>query len=280
MVSGAYFDLLLDENLDLLITSPKPSDKQLAAYYQSEHYISHTDAKKRFQDLLYHQVKRRSLQKKLKLVQSFSLEGKKMLDIGAGTGDFLKTCAEDGWEVIGIEPDEKARVRALEKSPKLKGCLYKSLEALKKEENVFLSFDVITLWHALEHIPNLDETIFDLKKLLKPEGTLVVAVPNFKSYDAAHYREHWAAFDVPRHLWHFSQTAIRRLFFFQQMEIQQTLPMKYDAFYVSLLSEKYKTGRNNFFKAFCLGLLSNWKARRSREYSSLIYVIRNAKKWF
>jgi len=280
LVSGEEFKLLLDDNLDLLMTSPKPETENLAKYYESEAYISHTDSKKSILDFAYQTVKGIALKQKLKLINSFSSEGLKILDIGAGTGDFLKICSDNGWEVSGVEPSLKARAIAQEKVEKNKGSFFESIKDLKKEEGVFLGFDVITMWHVLEHVPNLDETIFDLKKLLKPEGTLVIAVPNFKSYDASYYKQFWAAYDVPRHLWHFSQTAIRRLFFFQSMEVVKTLPMKFDAFYVSLLSEKHKNNKQNFIKAFYVGLKSNLKAKRTKEYSSLIYVIKNTKKWF
>jgi 2-polyprenyl-3-methyl-5-hydroxy-6-metoxy-1,4-benzoquinol methylase len=280
LVSGEEFKLLLDDNLDLLMTSPKPDDANLGKYYESEAYISHTDSKKSVLDFVYQTVKGIALKQKLKLINSFNSEGLKILDIGAGTGDFLKTCSDNGWEVSGVEPSSKARSIAQKKVEKNKGSFFENIKELKKEEGVFLGFDVITMWHVLEHVPNLDETIFDLKKLLKPEGTIVIAVPNFKSYDASYYKQFWAAYDVPRHLWHFSQTAIRRLFFFQSMEVVKTLPMKFDAFYVALLSEKHKNNKQNFFKAFYVGLKSNLKAKRTKEYSSLIYVIKNTKKWF
>lgn len=280
LVSGEEFDLLLDENLDLLMTSPKPESSDLGKYYLSDSYISHTDSSDTLVDKVYQIVKNYALKKKLALLTSFNSEQKMVLDIGCGTGDFLKICADNGWDVTGVEPSKVAQsfVRSKISSDKL--SLFDSVDALKKEDNIFLSYDVITLWHVLEHVPNLDETIFNLKKLLKPEGTLVVAVPNFKSDDANYYNKYWAAYDVPRHLWHFSQTALRRLFFFQAMEVVKTLPMIFDAYYVSLLSEKNKGRSTNYFRAFWRGFVSNWKAKRSQEYSSLIYVIKNTKNWF
>jgi 2-polyprenyl-3-methyl-5-hydroxy-6-metoxy-1,4-benzoquinol methylase len=140
------------------------------------------------------------------------------------------------------------------------------------------SFDVITMWHVLEHVPDIGNQIKELKRLLKPDGTLLIAVPNFNSYDAKHYGVFWAAYDVPRHLWHFSKTAIKMLFEKEDMKLEKVLPMKFDAFYVSLLSEKYKSGKMNFFKAFFVGLQSNWSAKRNFEFSSHIYVIKNIKK--
>lgn len=279
LVSGEKFDLLLDDNLDLLMTSPKPDIKNLGKYYESDAYISHTDAKKSLVDVVYQMVRNYTLKKKLKMINSFQTEDKRILDIGAGTGDFLKICSDNGWQVSGVEPNASARKIALDKSASNGGTFFETVDLLKKEDDVFLGFDVITMWHVLEHVPNLDETIFNLKKLLKPEGVIVIAVPNFKSFDAHYYKEFWAAFDVPRHLWHFSQTAIRRLFFFQGLEVVDTIPMKFDSFYVSLLSEKNKNSKMNFFRALWVGLKSNMKAKKSNEYSSLIYVIKNTKNW-
>ena len=138
------------------------------------------------------------------------------------------------------------------------------------------SFNVITLWHVLEHLPNLDNQIQVFKSLLKENGTLIIAVPNYNSFDANYYKHFWAAFDVPRHLWHFNQKSMKALFKSKSMEIVKTIPMKFDAFYVSLLSEKNKKGFMNPIKAFWIGWRSNLKAKHSNEYSSLIYVIKNS----
>ncbi len=147
----------------------------------------------------------------------------------------------------------------------------------KQEEENPYQFDVITMWHSLEHVHDLDMYIYRLKQLLKPNGVLLIAVPNYKSFDAAYYKEHWAAFDAPRHLWHFSQTSIHRLFATELMKVVKTLPMKFDAFYVSLLSEEYKTGKKNFIKAIINGIKSNKVAKQTGEYSSLIYLLKNMK---
>ena len=133
---------------------------------------------------------------------------------------------------------------------------------------------MITLWHVLEHLPKLKNHIAVFESLLKPNGRLIIAVPNYKSYDAKYYKNYWAAFDVPRHLWHFSQNAISKLMSQNGMSVLKTKPMIFDAFYVSLLSEKYKNGSMNLIKAFWIGLRSNLKAKRSGEFSSLIYIIK------
>jgi len=138
------------------------------------------------------------------------------------------------------------------------------------------SFDVITMWHVLEHIPNLMDYLDSLKRLLKKDGCLIIAVPNYQSYDADYYKEFWAAYDVPRHLWHFSQKSIQHILASKNFKVHKTLPLIFDSFYVSLLSEKYKGGSSNFLRAFKTGLVSNVKARTSGNYSSLIYLAKNS----
>ncbi|KRD11387.1 methyltransferase [Flavobacterium sp. Root901] len=266
-VSKEIFELYYDEDLDMLITSPQPDLQNLGRYYESEDYISHTDNKRSVFEKAYHFVKSIALKNKLNLINSEQSQKGKILDIGAGTGDFLLTAKNDGWNVIGVEPSERAKNIA-----KQKGISF--VEEISLLENN--SFDVITMWHVLEHVPNLELQIQELKRLLKPTGTLIIAVPNFKSYDANYYKEFWAAFDVPIHFWHFSKKAIKSLFEKVDMKLEKVLPMKFDSFYVSLLSEKYKTGKMNFIRAFFIGLRSNLKASASKEYSSHIYVIKNS----
>ncbi len=270
-VSNQNFDLLYNSAYEMLETSPKPLGKELASYYESENYISHTDSKESFIDKLYQIVKKIALQNKLKLINSFKTTQKTILDIGCGTGDFLLMCKKNGWNVTGVEPNIKAKKIANKKlSLTNSQALYSELKEINSQK-----FDVITLWHVLEHVPDLEPYLLKIKAMLKPNGILIVAVPNYKSYDAFYYKQFWAAFDVPRHLWHFSKTAIRKLFSIQKMKVVNVLPMKFDSFYVSLLSEKYKTGKSNFIKAFYVGLLSNLKALKTKEYSSLIYIIKN-----
>ncbi|MDX6745516.1 class I SAM-dependent methyltransferase [Polaribacter sp. PL03] len=263
-VSEESFEVMTNKEYKMLVTSPVPAD--LENYYKSEDYISHTDSKKTLYDKLYHTVKNHTLKQKLVLLNSFKTETKTVLDVGAGTGDFLKVCKSNNWKVLGIEPSLDARTIADKKGIVLKEKL---LDVTNKK------FDVITLWHVLEHVENLKETIKVLKSLLKPKGRIIVAVPNFNSCDAKFYKEHWAAYDVPRHLWHFSQCSIHKLFSEVEMIVDETLPMKFDSYYVSLLSEKYKFGKSRPIRAFYRGFISNFNARRTSEYSSLIYVIKN-----
>ncbi len=267
-VSGEEFDLLHDPEFDMLITHPQPSAKKLLSYYESENYISHTDRKQGLFEKLYQLIKNLSLQKKLKLLTKLNSGPGKVLDIGAGTGDFLVTAFKSNWNVYGTEPNEKARILANQKGVHLVPELFDITET---------NFDAITLWHVLEHVQNLKEYIHCLSQLMSKHSTLIIAVPNFKSYDAEYYKQYWAAYDVPRHLWHFSQSSIKQLANEQNLIIEKTLPMKFDSYYVSLLSEKYKNGKINWINAFRTGFISNMKAKQNNEYSSLIYVLKKPK---
>lgn len=275
-VSHKKFTILKDEMSELLVTSPRPELQDLNKYYESDQYISHTDAKQTLIDRVYQFVKNYTIKQKVALINSLNSDQKSVLDIGCGTGDFLVACNKNKWEVNGIEPNCNAREIALKKLNRnhttnlIKEDILKYLNKNKK-------FDVITMWHVLEHVSDLEVYISNLKKLLKPNGTIIIAVPNYKSYDANYYGKYWAAYDVPRHLWHFSKKSIKLLFEKEKMEVIKTLPMKFDSYYVSLLSEKYKFKRTNFINAVWIGFRSNLKAKSTFEYSSLIYLIKNSK---
>ncbi|GHC44362.1 class I SAM-dependent methyltransferase [Ulvibacter litoralis] len=267
LVSGESFDLVHDETRDLLVTFPQPKEDQLAKYYESEAYISHTDTNKGLTANLYQSVKKYSLASKTKLIKSLLGSTGTLLDIGAGTGEFLKVAKENNWTVSGIEPNEKARGIASEKGIDLEN----SIDDL--QGNVY---DVVTLWHVLEHLPDLENTLQKIEAFVKPGGVLIIAVPNFKSYDATFYKNYWAAFDVPRHLWHFSKASMKTLFS-SEVTLQKIKPMWFDSFYVSLLSEKYKSGTNFSIKALFVGLWSNLVGLRTKDYSSHIYCFKKAK---
>ena len=264
-ISKEEFQLYRDESIDLVFTYPQPKETDLASYYESDDYISHTDSKRSLFEKVYQVVKNSALKSKLKLINELQKSKGVLLDIGAGTGDFLAIANQDGWQTIGIEPSDKAKQIALTKNVSF-------IERTTSLEDY--SIDVITMWHVLEHVPDVNSQIKELKRLLKPNGTILIAVPNFNSYDAKYYGIFWAAYDVPRHLWHFSKKSIKYLFEREKLQLVKVLPMYFDAFYVALLSEKYKNGSMNFIKAFLIGLKSNWKAIKSKEYSSHIYVIK------
>ena len=272
-VSRETFTLLLDSKTNLLVTSPRPPIDRLSSYYESEEYISHTDSKRSMMDKVYQVIKNYSIKKKVKMINDLSSNKGRILDIGCGTGDLLSACESNGWEIMGVEPSAKARELALKKITS-NDQLVANLDDLSN--NGITKYDVITMFHVLEHVPNLLEYITQLKQLLTKDGCLIVAVPNYNSYDAGYYKEFWAAYDVPRHLWHFSQKSIRYIFGQHNFIVENVRPLIFDSFYVSLLSEKYKTGKSNLIRAFKTGLLPNLKASKTGEYSSLIYIIKNS----
>lgn len=261
-VTNEEFILKKNKKYDFLETFPKPF--QLENYYKSEDYISHTDGKRTFFEFIYQLIKHFTIQQKVNLIQKFCSEKGNVIDVGAGTGDFLLTAKRNDWRIFGVEPSEKAREKAREKGV----FLSENIGKIQKKANC------ITLWHALEHIPNLEETLFLLKNQLTENGILVIAVPNYKSKDAEIYKNFWAAYDVPRHLWHFSRKGLRDLLNDIGFEQIAEKPMYFDAFYVSLLSEKYKTGKMNFLHGILNGIRSNYHGMKTGEYSSFISIFR------
>jgi 2-polyprenyl-3-methyl-5-hydroxy-6-metoxy-1,4-benzoquinol methylase len=206
--------------------------------------------------------RKRSLRWKLSLLPN---RKGKLLDYGCGTGEFLKTCQESGWIISGVEPSPIAR----KKANTLTGAEIKS--SLPENDR----FDAITLWHVLEHVSDLNNMVSQLANSLNDNGKLLIAVPNHESYDAKYYQQFWAGYDVPRHLWHFTQNSMQAILENNGLTIVNIIPMKLDSFYVSMLSEKYKQATYPLFqlpKAFWIGLISNWKAKNQNAYSSLIYV--------
>ncbi|MEP2240387.1 MAG: class I SAM-dependent methyltransferase [Maribacter sp.] len=263
LVTQEQFELEYDSKTDMLITKPVP--KNLENYYDPNNYISHSDNGSSLLEKIYQAVKKYTLNKKVQLIDKQNTNEKYLLDIGCGTGEFLNVAKNKNWKTVGVELNDSARKKAVDKELDI----YKSLEDLNNQK-----FDVITLWHVLEHLPDIENQIKKINLLLRENGTLIIAVPNYKSYDAQYYKEYWAAYDTPRHLWHFSQQAIKNIFSKENLIVTETLPMHFDSYYVSILSEKYKNGSSNYFKAFYHGLLSNLKAKTTGEYSSLIYVLK------
>ena len=263
-VTQENFELFKDENFELLKTSPVPNEEQMGRYYQSENYISHSDSASSLFERIYHSVKKFTLRQKLNQIENAKQGRGSILDIGCGTGEFLVEAKNRNYFVIGIEPNRTAQALALDKGIVIK-------DTIQEVEDD--SIDIITMWHVLEHIDNLEEMINELKRVLKPDGLLIIAVPNYKSHDAKVYKNYWAAYDVPRHIWHFSQNAITLLFKPFGFSVRKRYPMYFDSFYVSLLSEEYKTGKRNWLPALWNGFISNFKASSSGEYSSIIYYL-------
>jgi len=269
LVSGKEFAIWQCEQCALRFTQNVPDVFSIGPYYQSDNYISHSETSKGIVNRLYHFVRTLTLSDKRRLILSATqLENGKMLDIGAGTGAFVHHMKSKGWQATGLEPDEAARRNAL--NVHNVNLLYSEAFFQFPAD----SFDVITMWHVLEHVHDLHGYMEQLKKILKPEGRIFIAVPNYESYDASFYKSFWAAYDVPRHLYHFSPETIFQLLEKHNLRLHATRPMWYDSFYISLLSEKYKKEKKNSIRAFFVGLISNMKAFIDKEHcSSLIYII-------
>jgi len=270
-LTNDLFDIIQCEKCSLKFTHPIPDKENIAPYYDFPAYISHTDIKEGWMNQLYHKVRRHTLLQKTKWVQSlFTGHKGTLLEVGAGTGAFADAMIHKGWSVTALEPDAASRQKALDIYA-IKILPIESLEQLPPH-----SFDVITLWHVLEHVHDLKIYIATFKKLLKQNGRLIIAVPNYTSYDAQFYKEYWAAYDVPRHLYHFSPKSMDHLMKSFGMIISNYKPMWFDSFYVSLLSEKYKkSGSMGMIRAVFIGLISNFKANNdNKKASSIIYEIK------
>ena len=263
-LTGENFELVQCESCSLVYTQNRPLLEKIGDYYKSEDYVSHSSTKKGIVNRAYNMVRNYTLGRKVKLISDLT-SGTHLLDIGAGTGHFLKRAKDEGFTVLGLEPDPDARKVAKE----LNDVELLPLESLSKLDAS--RFDAITMWHVLEHVYDLNAELESILSTLKDGGVFVVAVPNYTSYDANHYKEFWAAYDVPRHLYHFEPKTITNLVESKGLKFEKMLPMKFDSYYVSMLSEKYKGG--SILNAFRIGLLSNMKAKNGT-YSSQIYVFR------
>jgi 2-polyprenyl-3-methyl-5-hydroxy-6-metoxy-1,4-benzoquinol methylase len=268
-VSGEEFHIMECGYCSLRFTQEVPDSISIAPYYKAEDYISHTNTSKGLVNRVYQFVRKRTMVKKRKLIGKYTgIKKGSLLDVGSGTGSFAHYMKQNEWQVTGLEPDEDAR--------KVAAQLY-NLELEHTKELFQLkpgSFDAITLWHVLEHVHDLHAYVRQLKILLNEKGKLFIAVPNYTSADAMIHGRYWAAYDVPRHLYHFSPKAMNVLMEKNGLKIIKHKPMWYDSFYISLLSTKYKTGKTNWMGAFFNGFWSNLKAIRNvKRCSSVIYII-------
>lgn len=264
-VSKESFVIVECENCTFKFTNPRPDAASIDKYYESEEYISHSNIKTGIINRAYHVVRSITTKQKVELINRHAPAKGTILDYGCGTGVFLSACKNDGWEIRGVEPNSRAREEASSVTGEL---IAKGLEEISGEK-----FDVITLWHVLEHIHTLKETLSALIDLLQEDGTLIIAVPNADSHDAQQYKADWAAYDVPRHLYHFTQPTMKRLLKKHKMKLEEVLPMKFDAYYVSMLSEKHKEGKTKVISSVVNGYKSNSYAEKNgNDYSSLIFV--------
>lgn len=270
-VSHETFQLLKCTGCGFVITNPRPDEKDLSRYYLSDNYISHSNQSKNLIDQIYKVSRIFTLKWKYNLVRKFSVSPEAnpaILDFGCGTGAFLQACEKHKMKTTGVEPSPVARTTAMKTT---------QAHIVPDLQDVSGQFDTITLWHVLEHIADLNETLLNLKNHLKENGTMFIAVPNLQSQDARKYQAYWAGYDVPRHLWHFSPEPMKRLLEKHELRLIKTIPMRLDSYYVSLLSEKYKNDKNKLSaigNAIIQGWKSNHAAKSTQAFSSLIYIAR------
>ncbi|KAA6348888.1 Ubiquinone biosynthesis O-methyltransferase [termite gut metagenome] len=268
-VSGEVFEICTCRHCTFSFTQPQPEPSAIGKYYQTEDYISHSDTKQGMVNRMYHLVRKKNTNDKLDLINRLAKKPASLLDVGCGTGYFLSACRQKAWQTEGVEVSDVARKMAEQRTGQ---AIYPSLDALTATGK---QFDVITLWHVFEHLHDINASFLQLSQLLQPQGTLIFALPNLCCADALHYREFWAAYDVPRHLSHFNPSSLRRLVEKHGMKIEQILPMKMDAYYISMLSEKLKNAAFwGLMKAVWYGWQSNCRAKKDGNYSSLIYIIK------
>jgi len=263
-VSNESFSLVKCSSCSFIYTNPRPSNENILHYYESENYISHSQKTQNLTDSIYYLARYFMLRKKLKWLYKFLGSKGRVLDYGCGTGSFVKLLHKKKWDAWGIEPNEQARSIANNNGAT---CVFNSLEALPWDQ-----YDAITLWHVLEHVPDLEYIMNELLRYLTKSGLLFIAVPNCASFDAQYYKEYWAGFDVPRHLSHFTPESMKLLVKKHRLQLLTMIPLKFDAFYISLLSEKYRHGST--FNAFFRASYFNHRAKKNHlNYSSLVYVL-------
>lgn len=271
-VSKHEFMIVECKNCTARFTQDVPAQDEIGAFYKSDNYISHTDTGKGLVNKLYKKVRGVTMRQKTAIIKKYThLQKGALLDVGCGTGSFLHAMHLQGWNVTGLEPNAGARSLA----EKLH-----SLQVLPSHEIFNLSADnynAITMWHVLEHVHQLHEYTEQLVKLLTTDGSLFIAVPNYTSKDARTYGKYWAAYDVPRHLYHFSPQSMEVLMQQHGLKIVHHLPMWFDSFYVGMLSSKNKSGRTDFISSGLHGLSSNINALGNvKECSSIIYIAKKA----
>ena len=268
-ISKETFTIIRCSRCGFLFTQDYPGENEIYKYYESDDYISHSDTAEGIINKIYHLIRQVMLLRKRRIIKKLTgLKNGNLLDVGSGTGHFASVMKKSGWAVTGIEINEKARNFSASTFG-LEIVAPDKISALKAN-----SFDCVTMWHVLEHFHDPVKYISDIFTLMKPGGICLVALPNCASYDARYYNEFWAAYDVPRHLWHFDPLSFPHFSEKSGLKIERLMVLPFDVFYISLLSEKYKGSRWPFMTgigtAICFSLLALFNRKRS---SSVIYIL-------
>jgi SAM-dependent methyltransferase len=270
LVSREEFELFKCPECGFIFTREYPAEPEIGRYYESENYISHDDRAKGIINRIYLVVRDIMLRRKLKLVISATgLTQGNILDIGCGTGYFAGTMKKAGWDVTGIEPNEKARDFGVSRFG------IKALSPDRISDLPDKSFNCITMWHVMEHLHDPYKYSDEINRLLKTEGICIAALPNSDSSDAGYYGSHWAAYDLPRHLWHFSSATVKLFWEKKDFEIVRIERLPLDVFYISVLSEKNIGSKLPFIKGLVTGgFFTLQSALNKNKCSSLIYFLR------
>ena len=247
----------------LLKTHPAPSKNKIQLYYRSDKYISHNSTTPGVFFFIYRVIRSFNFWFKYKFVGKKELFSK-TLDFGSGDQYFMEQLQRRNHNVFGIDP--------------LKSNISKQVYGSVFDESLdSKNFSCITAWHSLEHVHDLENTITRFHKILDDNGTVIVAVPNYRSFDARLYKSFWAAYDVPRHLWHFDKKSIKKVFSNNGFSFIKSAPLLFDSYYVSLLSERYKKSIFRVFNSIVVGTVSNIIGFFTKEYSSNIFVFKKSK---
>ena len=269
-VSNEMFHIVSCDSCRLIYTNPRPAAHEAGPYYHASAYISHSDTNEGIVNKLYHAVRKFTLQSKTNWIESEKKGNRELLDIGCGNGHFLAAAKQKGWNINGVELDPETAARAAN----LTGL---SIAPSLKEIDPEKEFQVITLWHVLEHVYELEEYFQFFKGRLAKDGKLLFALPNPASFDATYFKQYWAAYDVPRHIYHFTPATIAALAQKYGFKLKSSRGLIFDSFYISLLSNEYKTGNKRLLHSFCIGLLSNLRAMLGKpNYSSNLYCFEHA----
>jgi SAM-dependent methyltransferase len=272
VASGETFTIVSCNSCTLQFTNPRPDEGEIGKYYQSDRYISHSGNDKSELGVtykIYDLVRNYSIGSKLKTIKSYHQNGK-LLDLGCGLGYFLNGVKEDKvFDAEGADISNEA-IDYVDKQFGIKVIPEQSLKNIAEN-----TYDIITQWHVMEHVHRLDERMMDLKKMLKPNGTMFIAVPISNSYDSKHYKEFWDGYDVPRHLYHFNRKSFNELMKKHQFHVVAEKAMIFDAPYISMRSEYHQKNALGFVRGAFWGFISTLSALFTNNHSSILFVVKH-----
>ena len=263
--SNEKFEIVWSKYKGIAKTYPKPLKNNLKEYYNSENYISHNPKAIGLISLIYLAIRSLMNRNKLKMIKPFLSKNDKVLDFGSGSGSFLYKL-NFKYESFGVEPNDFARSTSLAKGLRV-------VSAMKEYK---VKFNMIFLWHSLEHVYDINKTINEFSQKINSKGILVIALPNIRSFDAKKYKSFWAGYDVPRHLWHFTEEGIIDFLERKKFKFIKKRPLFWDAIYISYLSEKYRKSKFSLIKGVFWGIISNLTAIKTGEFSSKVYFFRKS----